>query len=134
LTFAFSRPRVWEHLRERIMAGLTAVEVRNAKPGRHADGKGLYLLVKPSGAKSWVLRVQVGGRRRDYGLGSCDIVSLTEARDRALECRKLAKNGLDPSLERKKAQRAIPTFEEAARRYHETVKASWRNGKHTANG
>jgi integrase len=112
------------------MAGLTAVEVRNAKPGRHADGKGLYLLVKPSGAKSWVLRVQVAGRRRDYGLGSFDIVSLTEARDRALECRKMAKNGLDPSLERKKAQRAIPTFEEAARRYHETVKASWRNDKH----
>jgi integrase len=112
------------------MAGLTAVEVRNAKPGRHADGKGLYLLVKPSGAKSWVLRVQVGGRRRDYGLGSLDIVSLAEARDRALECRKMAKNGLDPSLERKKAQRAIPTFEEAARRYHETVKASWRNDKH----
>ena len=112
------------------MAGLTATEVKHAKPGRHADGKGLYLLVKPSGAKSWVMRVQVGGRRRDYGLGSVDIVSLTEARDRALECRKMAKNGLDPSLERKKAQRAIPTFEEAARSYHETVKASWRNGKH----
>jgi integrase len=112
------------------MAGLTPMEVRHAKAGRHADGKGLYLLVKPSGAKSWVLRVQVGGRRRDYGLGSLDLVSLTEARDRALEYRKAAKSGLDPSLERKKAQRAIPTFEEAARRYHETVKASWRNGKH----
>jgi hypothetical protein len=46
------------------MAGLTVTEVRNAKPGRHADGKGLYLLVKPSGAKSWVMRVQMGGRRR----------------------------------------------------------------------
>jgi integrase len=112
------------------MAGLTPMEVKNAKAGRHADEKGLYLLVKPSGAKSWVLRVQVGGRRRDYGLGSLDLVSLSEARDRALEYRKTAKSGLDPSLERKKAQRAIPTFEEAARRYHETVKASWRNGKH----
>jgi len=71
---------------------LTAVEVRNAKAGRHADGKGLYLLVKPSGSKSWVLRVQVGGRRRDYGLGSLDLVSFTEARDRALEYRKAAKS------------------------------------------
>jgi integrase len=106
------------------------MEVKHAKAGRHADGKGLYLLVKPSGAKSWVLRVQVGGRRRDYGLGSLDLVSLPEARDRALEYRKAAKSGLDPSLERKKAQRAIPTFEEAARLYHKTVKASWRNGKH----
>jgi integrase len=109
---------------------LTAVEVRNAKPGRHADGKGLYLLVKPSGSKSWVLRVQVGGRRRDYGLGSLDLVSLTEARDRALEYRKAAKSGLDPSMERKKAQQSIPSFEEAARSYHEAVKGSWRNGKH----
>jgi integrase len=109
---------------------LSAIGIRNAKPGRHADGKGLYLLVKPSGSKSWVLRVQVGGRRRDYGLGSLDLVSLTEARDRALEYRKAAKSGLDPSLERRKAQQSIPTFEEAARQYHEAVKGSWRNGKH----
>lgn len=122
------------------MAKLNAVQVRNAKPGRHADGKGLYLLVKPtrnrktgaieSGAKSWVLRVQVAGRRRDFGLGSLDVVSLEEARDSARESRKLAKAGLDPTLERKKALRLIPTFKEAAGRYHAAVKGSWRNGKH----
>lgn len=122
------------------MAKLNTVQVRNAKPGRHADGKGLYLLVKPrrnpktgaieSGAKSWVLRVQVAGRRRDFGLGSLDIVSLEEARDRAREGRKIAKSGLDPSLERKKALQLIPTFKAAAHLYHAAVKASWRNGKH----
>ena len=119
---------------------LNAVQVRNAKPGRHADGKGLYLLVKPkrndktgaieSGAKSWVLRVQVGGRRRDFGLGSLDVVSLEEARDKARENRRLAKSGLDPAAERKKALRLIPTFKDAAVQYHEAVKRSWRNGKH----
>lgn len=122
------------------MAKLNAVQVRNAKPGRHADGKGLYLLVKPkrnrktgaieSGARSWVLRVQVSGRRRDFGLGSIDLVSLEEARDKARESRKLAKAGLDPALERRKALRLIPTFKEAAERYHAAVKGSWRNGKH----
>ncbi|HEY6916312.1 MAG TPA: integrase arm-type DNA-binding domain-containing protein [Allosphingosinicella sp.] len=112
------------------MGKLTALQVKNAKPGRHADGKGLYLLVKPSGAKSWVLRVQHGGRRRDFGLGSLDVVGLQEAREKALETRKQAKSGLDPSLERKKAQRSIPTFEEAAGKYHEAVKGSWRNEKH----
>lgn len=122
------------------MAKLNAVQVRNSKPGRHADGKGLYLLVKPkrnqrtgaieSGAKSWVLRVQVAGRRRDFGLGSLDIVSLEEARDKARESRKLAKAGLDPALERKKALQLIPTFKEAAKRYHAAVAGSWRNGKH----
>jgi len=113
------------------LAKLTAVQVKNAKPGRHADGKGLYLLVKPSGAKSWVLRVQVSGRRRDFGLGSIDIVTLQEAREKAQACRKMAKEGLDPVFERKKANRLIPTFREAAERYHAAVKDGWRNGKHT---
>lgn len=112
------------------MGKLTAVQVRNAKPGRHADGLGLYLLVKPSGAKSWVLRVQVAGRRRDFGLGSTDLVSLQEAREKARETRKAAKAGLDPAFERKRALRMIPTFREAAEQYHQTVKASWKNGKH----
>jgi integrase len=111
--------------------GLTALQVRNAKPGRHADGKGLYLLVKPSGARSWVLRVQVAGRRRDFGLGSVDLVSLEEARDKARDARRSAKGGGDPSLERKRSQRQIPTFREAAERYHAAVRGSWRNGKHT---
>ena len=51
------------------MGKLTVVGARNAKPGRHADGLGLYLLVKPTLAKSWLLRVQVAGQRRDIGLG-----------------------------------------------------------------
>jgi hypothetical protein len=85
------------------MANLTALQVKNAKPGRHTDGKGLYLLVKPSGAKSWVLRIVVNGRRRDFGLGPADLVSLNEAREKALEARKMVRNGFDPSLEWKKA-------------------------------
>lgn len=112
------------------MGKLTVLQVRNAKPGRHSDGGGLYLLVKPSGAKSWILRVQVSGRRRDFGLGGVDLVSLQEARDKAYESRKAAKAGLDPSFERKRALRQIPTFMEAADQYHRTVRASWRNGKH----
>jgi hypothetical protein len=48
---------------------LSDMKVRNAKPGMHGDGGGLYLRVKPSGAKSWVLRVQHGGKREDIGLG-----------------------------------------------------------------
>ena len=47
------------------------------------DGGGLYLLVADSGAKSWVLRFQLKGRRRDMGLGSAELFSLAEARERA---------------------------------------------------
>ena len=49
---------------------LTVRKVATAKPGRHSDGRGLMLLVKQSGARSWVLRYQMKGRRRDLGLGS----------------------------------------------------------------
>lgn len=112
------------------MSKLTALKVKNAKPGRHLDGRGLYLLVKPSGSKSWVLRVQVDGVRRDYGLGSADLLSLNEAREKAREGRKLAKAGRNPALEWRRARESVPTFELAARRYHESIKAGWRNGKH----
>jgi len=65
------------------MPNLTVTKVRNAKPQRDAkgqavttkfaDGSGLHLLVKPSGSKSWILRVQVDGKRHDIGLGSADV-------------------------------------------------------------
>ena len=71
---------------------LTPFQIKNAKPGRYGDGKGLYLLVGPGGSKSWVLRVQVDGRRRDYGLGSLDIVSLSDARTKAAEGRRAGKD------------------------------------------
>ncbi len=111
---------------------LTALQVKNAKPGSHSDGKGLILLVKPSGAKSWVLRAQANGKRRDYGLGPVDLVSLQEAREKAVEGRKMIRAGFDPSMEWKRARRVLPTFEAAARQYHSNVKAGWKNGKHNA--
>src|SRR5688500_16172340 len=90
---------------------LTIAQVKNAKPGRHADGKGLYLLVKPSGSKSWVLRDQHNGKRQDFGLGSFlsepinapeipihrrKSLSLSEAREKARIGRELAKAGISP--------------------------------------
>ncbi|CAN5296793.1 site-specific integrase [soil metagenome] len=113
------------------MGKLTAIKVKSAKPGRHADGDGLYLLVNQNGARSWMLRVQVEGKRRDIGLGAVSGLGLAEAREKAAECRKLAKSGADPVEERKKAPAAIVTFEQAARDCHEELKSGWRNKKHT---
>lgn len=107
------------------MGQLTALAVKNAKPGRHADGQGLYLLVKPTGAKSWLLRVQQEGRRRDIGLGSLAATSLAEAREKAAELRKHAKNGRDPIRERDKDKRAALTFEQAAVEAHKALAAGW---------
>jgi hypothetical protein len=66
------------------------------KPRRYLDGDGLYLVVKPSGAKSWLYRYMVDGRRRDMGLGSYPTVSLAEARERHDWAKAYAKNGIDP--------------------------------------
>lgn len=107
------------------MGKLTAVTVKNAKPGRHGDGDGLYLLVKPSGAKSWLLRVQKNGKRRDVGLGSLAALSLAEARDKAAELRKHALNGRDPVVERDRDNRPTPTFREATKETHEALKSGW---------
>lgn len=72
---------------------LSAIEVRQAKtPGRYADGNGLYPVVDPSGAKRWLLRIIVQGRRRDIGLGGTSIISLADARETALAYRKKSPN------------------------------------------
>jgi integrase len=111
---------------------LTAVAVRKAGPGRHGDGNGLYLLVDDTGARRWVLRTVVAGRRRDIGLGSAILVPLAEARELARRYRKLAREGGDPLAERRKERRPIPTFEAAARTVHAEHKATWSNPKHAA--
>lgn len=114
---------------------LTAVQVKNlTEPGRYADGDGLFLVVGPTGARKWVLRVQRDNRRRDIGLGSARHVGLAEARQAASDMRSALREGRDPVAERKarrKAQ-ALPTFEEAARTVHGEFKAGWRNDKHAA--
>ena len=63
------------------MGKLTALSVKSAKiPGRYQDGGGLMLVVKASGSRSWILRIQVNGKRRDFGLGSVTSVSLADNR------------------------------------------------------
>lgn len=107
------------------MGKLTALAVKNAKAGRHGDGAGLYLLVKPSGARSWILRVQMSGKRRDVGLGSLAALSLSEAREKSASLRKHALNGRDPIAERDRDRRPAPTFRDAVKATHEALKAGW---------
>lgn len=112
---------------------LAATKVKNLKePGRYVDGNGLYLIVDPSGAKRWVLRTVVHGKRRDMGLGGVTTVSLAEAREKAAALRKLARSGGDPLAERRKDHTPIPTFEQAAREVYASHSASWKNRKHAA--
>ncbi|SEQ08685.1 tyrosine-type recombinase/integrase [Thalassovita taeanensis] len=114
---------------------LTKKLVENLGPGRHGDGNGLYLVVDPGGARRWIVRVTVKGQknrkgaplRTDFGLGGADVVTLHQARDRALEYRRMSKQGLNPRFN---AARDIPTFEEIAQQVHIDRMPTWKNVKH----
>ena len=74
---------------------LTALAVKKqTTPGRYCDGNGLYLVVDPSGAKRWLQRLSIQGKRCDLGLGSTRLVSLDDAREQALINRRVARAGL----------------------------------------
>src|SRR5262245_60125538 len=102
---------------------------RLTKPGRHADGNGLFLAISPNGAKSWLFMWKRGGVRRARGLGSADTVSLAEAREAASAMRKLVREGRDPPSA-KALKAGVPTFGECADRFIATMAPSWRNAKH----
>lgn len=109
---------------------LSAAFVRSVRdPGLHGDGQGLYLKVDPSGAKRWIQRIVISGKRRDIGLGSASLVSLSDAREQALQQRKAARAGEDPIAE-KRRQNAVLSFKEAAEKVHDLNKPTWRNEKH----
>jgi integrase len=108
-------------------------------PGKHRASRSLYIQVTESGARSWLFRYMRHGVARWHGLGSCDLVSLAEARDKAIACRRALLEGVDP-IERKRAVRAAAvaakaatiTFAEAAAKVAAMKSREFRNAKHAA--
>ena len=99
----------------RLVEQLTETKIRNlTELGLHADGRGLYLQVRP-GNRSWIYRFTLNTRTRDMGLGALADVSLTEARAKAAEKRALIARGLDP-IEQAAAVRTIQVQVETASR------------------
>ncbi|MGI8942962.1 MAG: Arm DNA-binding domain-containing protein, partial [Qipengyuania sp.] len=128
---------------KKLSNALTPLSVKNAKPGRHADGAGLHLLVKPSGARSWVYRFMLNRKARDVGLGAAGQggMSLSDARDEAAALRLKVKSGIDPLEQRdREAAEALAaaqaakvagiTFRDVAAAYIAANEDSWRNPKH----
>ena len=140
-----------------VTGKLKALNVaREKRAGLYGDGGGLYLQITASGAKSWIFRYWVAerdaatgalvrdpisgktkGRSRDMGLGSFANVSLAEARDHALECRKLRENEIDPIEAREAARREAALertkslkFKDAAEAYITAHRVAWTNDKH----
>ncbi len=121
---------------------LSALSVqRLTKPGLYAVGvvAGLQLQVLRSGARSWVLRAMIGGKRRDMGLGGYPDVTLAQAREKARDARAKIEHGVDPIAERAAARSALAaqrgaevTFDEAARKFIEAKSHEWKSAKHAA--
>lgn len=125
--------------------GLSTLEIKHAKEGLHPDGDGLYLQVGKAGAKSWIFRYQVHGRRRAMGLGSLTDLSVTQARAQAEELKNLTRKGRDP-LEERRLEAEQKAIEAEARVKEETLAnakvrevgaeyirahgAGWKNAKH----
>jgi integrase len=113
---------------------LTNVEIRNAKPGEKPiklfDGGGLFLLISPAGGKWWRLKYRFGGKEKLLSLGTYPEVSLSEAREKRDQARKLLAADVDPG-ENRKAQKAAKTdsdansFEVIGREWFGKFSPSW---------
>jgi len=107
------------------------------KTGNYSDGGGLYLQVSKYGTKNWIFRFTLHGRKREMGLGPLNTITLAEARQAALEYRKLLREGIDP-IEHRKASiqearlsaRRTMTFDDCTAAFLEAKQKEWKNPKH----
>lgn len=109
---------------------LTARQVTTLGPGKHCDGRGLWLMVGPKGSRKWIVRFVIDGKRREMGLGSLDTTSLKEAREKASQARSQAAEGIDPIKARRKAAVVVPTFTQAAAAFIRSKRREWTNYRH----
>jgi len=102
-----------------------------AKPYKISDGKGLFLLVNPDGAKYWRLAYRFDAKQRTLALGVYPDISLEKAREKRSAARNQLDEGFDPGLVKKQnkliaKENAANTFERIAREWHGNRLAAWR--------
>lgn len=119
---------------------MTALEVKRLRePGLHFVGTvpGLALQITTSGARSWILRLAVAGRRREMGLGNFPAVTLAQAHEKAREARALLSKGIDPIEDARAKLSALAAaaalavdFDHCAEQYIKDHADGWKNAKH----
>jgi len=122
---------------------LTKKDIERAnKRRKYSDGRGLFLSVSANGRKTWAFCYRFpdsasprGYREREMGLGSIDFVTVDDARDRAVELRRMVRQGIDPMEERDRetrhivrAKRSFSTFQQIADQFIDMKKAEWDAG------
>ena len=120
---------------------LTDLAIRRAAPGERprklGDGKGLYLLVQPSGAKLWQMAYRHAGAQRVASFGAYPATTLQEARRRRDEAKAWLREGRDPVAQRKAdraktAEQAAATFGTIAAEFLAKQRAEWSADHHAA--
>jgi integrase len=108
---------------------LTDIALRKAKPAakplKLSDGLGMYLLLKPDGSRYWRMDYRFDGKRKTLALGVYPEVSLSNARQRREDARRLLAAGTDPGLARKSAKRAQAEAIRAAEDTFEAIARDW---------
>ncbi|MGT1920232.1 tyrosine-type recombinase/integrase [Enterobacter hormaechei subsp. xiangfangensis] len=116
---------------------LTDLEIRRSKPREKPytlnDGSGLSLLIEPNGSKGWRFRYRFDGKPKMLSLGTYPLVSLTDARQKRDEAKKLVASGINPSDVRKRDKQERQneignTFEAIAREWYEKRTDRWSAG------
>ena len=105
---------------------LTATAVKNAKPGKHSDGEGMYLLVKEAGQKYWRFDYRFMGKYKTLALGVYPDTSLAMARNKRTQARTLLASDQDPSAVKQRAKLNAKlvhdnTFQSVAAKWLETT-------------
>jgi len=115
---------------------LTSKQIKNAMPGYHADGGGLYLQKREGGSGSWIFRYVRNGKERWLGLGSLDTIKVDKAREQARQMREMLLTGKDPATERlerraeqAKQQAATILFRDAWAAVVEPRKSEWKHSE-----
>jgi integrase len=101
-------------------------------PGLYEDGGGLRLVVSDTGAKRWVMRISIRGKRHQLGLGSFPVVSLERAREKAADIRKAASDGRNILVDRRARKQSVVTFQQAFETFFGSKAPTLSNAKHRA--
>ena len=113
---------------------LSDIAIRNAKPAEKDvhlfDGGGMFLLIKPNGAKWWRFKYRYVGKSKLLSLGVYPEVGLKQAREERDKARELLRQGIDPSAARKRDKQAQKvnlenSFEAIAKEWHGKQSARW---------
>jgi integrase len=108
---------------------LTATKVQSAKPKEKnyklSDGRGLFLLIKPTGSKLWRLKYRFNGKEKEFAIGAYPTITLSKARKRREELKTLIADGIDPNEQKKQEKQQNKVIEAKKENTFYAISQKW---------